>query len=51
MAEFDQGPGSAGYNVEPLLRVTGEDLNGKHGGEGRLRYGVFWRMGHGSGVP
>lgn len=44
MAKFVQGPRSAGYNAEPLPRVTGEDLNGNSGGESGFRYGTVRRM-------
>lgn len=40
MAEFDQGPSTAGYNAEPLPRVTGEVLNGGEGGDRGCRYGL-----------
>lgn len=40
MAEFVQGPRPAGYNAEPVPRVTGEDLNGRKGGDSGCRYGL-----------
>ncbi|CAG9571576.1 unnamed protein product [Danaus chrysippus] len=37
--EVQQGPNSAGYIVEPVPRVTGEDLNGGKSGDNSCRYG------------
>ncbi|CAG9132622.1 unnamed protein product [Plutella xylostella] len=39
VAEFVQGPRPAGYNAEPVPRVTGEDLNGGEGGDNGCWYG------------
>lgn len=61
MTEFEWGPSSMGYSIDPLPRVTGEVLNGGEGRDSSCRYGQTsgrgepqgrsaWNLMEGSGI-